>query len=432
MREIVIWMASVWTVVVPQAMAQTRVTDVDGRWSIANINVTGNHRYSPEQVARVSGLALRMQVSIGELDKTLGRMAGTGLFARIGYRYSIDKVAGGQLTLTFEVEEPEWKVPVVFDNFVWFTDQELMTAVQADVPTFDGTLPMTAGATALMVRSLESFLKRRELAGRVVVRTQIGDTANPGGYLFRVENAVFPICAVAVTGESDEMAGGAAKAVSGIVGTAYSRASVGATARFALVDLYQKRGYLRAVVGAPLHTLNGICQGVSVEIPVLEGVQYRWGGVEWTGVSAARAAELDRIMDLPAEAPADVSALETRRRAVQHELDRAGHIEARVTYTFRLNADARRAHVAIQVTEGPLFRMGSVEFVNLPPSDRALLAKAWAIKEHDVYDGTYLATFVRDHLSALSRRLKLSGFRPVVTIPPGSTTVNIRIDFSRQ
>jgi outer membrane protein assembly factor BamA len=431
MRRTIFFIVVVWTTAIPQVLAQPRAGEAESRWLIAGIQVAGHQRYSQEQVVRSSALVLGQRVSKRDLDETIARMAQTGLFARIGYRYSINKARAGQLTLTLEVEEPEWIIPVVFDNFVWFTDQELTTAVQNDVPTFDGTLPMTLRAADWMVRSLESILKLSDLAGRVVVRTHLRDAASAGEYVFSVENAVVPICAVALIGVREENVAAALISLSAIKGTPYSRVSVAAAAQFALRDVYRQRGYFDTVVGVPSHTLDSSCQGVSVAIPVVEGVQFRWGRIEWTGVSAARADGLDRVLGLSNEGPADAAVLEARLRDVQQTLAAAGHIEARMSSAFRRDPDAGRVHVTIQVNEGPVFRMGTIEFVNVPPSERALLARTWALREDSVYDGTYLSTFVRDHLSALSRRLPITGFRPVVTIPPSSTVVNIRIEVYR-
>ena len=51
--------------------------------------------------------------------------------------------SGSRLDVTFDIEEPPWSMPVVFDNFVWLRDEELLAAVEQDVPTFDGTLPVS-------------------------------------------------------------------------------------------------------------------------------------------------------------------------------------------------------------------------------------------------------------------------------------------------
>ena len=431
MSKMLVCVASVFAILAPDARRQTRAANTKGPWPIAAIEVTGNQRYSTAQVARISGLGVRHLVTIADLDETVARMARTGLFAEIAYRYSLDKALGGQLTIRFEVKEPEWNVPVVFDNLVWFTDPELTKAIEADVPTFDGTLPLTEGATDLVIRKLESLLKSKGLTGPVVLKTHIDRETKAISYVFSVGDVQLPICSVILTGPSERMVGLATNAINAIRGTNYSRLSVSNAARFGLTDLYYKRGYLQVAVGVPLPTLNGSCQGISVTIPVLEGVQYQWGRVEWTGVSSVSVANLDRILALASGAQADVSVLNARLRAVQDEFGRAGHIKARVTYALRLDADTRRAHLTMQVDEGPQFRMGSVEFVNLPRSDQAALARQWALKEGDVYDSTYLSTFVREHISAVSRRLGLSGFRPVATSPSGSTVVNIRFEFSR-
>jgi len=410
-------------------LAQVRTADAASRWTLASIQTVGNQRYSTDQVAQISGLMLRQQISVAEIDGAIARMGQTGLFTGIAYRYAVDRTLG-ELALTFEISEPKWDNQVVFDNFVWFSDADLTSVIEAALPTFDGMLPTADGAITSVIRSLESFLKLNDLPGTVVIKRHLGGSASASAYVFSVKDSTFPICAVTTTGTTAAMSGDVMTALHGIVGNAYSRSAVASTARSSLTELYWKHGYLAFAVGDPLHTLNGHCRGVSVVIPVAEGVQYRWGSIGWIGISAAEQRGLDTVLGLSMEAPANIAALESQRTAVGQALGRGGHIEAKVVYRFRLDAAARRAHLTMQVNKGQQFRFGTVEFVNLPPAARESLVNVWTLKEGSAYDGTYLSSFIRDHISDLSRRHNLSSFRPVVTIAPGTTVVNIRIEFT--
>ena len=82
-------------------------------------------------------------------------MSSTGLFASLKYRYA---TSGNRLDVTFDIEETPWSMPVVFDNFVWLRDEELLAAVKQDVPTFDGTLPVNSEVSSYMTGVLQHLL----------------------------------------------------------------------------------------------------------------------------------------------------------------------------------------------------------------------------------------------------------------------------------
>jgi hypothetical protein len=55
--------------------------------------------------------------------------------------------------VTFTIEEAEWTMPVLLDNFVWFKDDEIVTALRQRIPSFDGTAPILEGVTGRRTRS---------------------------------------------------------------------------------------------------------------------------------------------------------------------------------------------------------------------------------------------------------------------------------------
>ena len=95
------------------------------------IEVAGARRYTADEIRKVSGLEVGKRITIADLDAATKRMAGTGLFKTVGYHYE-DR--NGQRIATFEIEEADWTIPVVFDNFVWFTDAEIIASVRETVP----------------------------------------------------------------------------------------------------------------------------------------------------------------------------------------------------------------------------------------------------------------------------------------------------------
>jgi outer membrane protein assembly factor BamA len=113
---------------------------------IDGIEVTGGKRYASAEIAKLSGLAIGQSIRVPELAIAANRLAETGLFKSINYRYV---TTAARITVTFEFDEADWIVPVVFDNFVWFPDKELIAGVARAVPSFDGNAPATEGVINL-------------------------------------------------------------------------------------------------------------------------------------------------------------------------------------------------------------------------------------------------------------------------------------------
>src|SRR5579864_9530413 len=106
---------------------------------LLSVTQVGSQAYSTEQVTALSGLQNVATVNRDTIQAAADRLAHTRLFSRSEER-RVGKVGG--LRVTFELQDAP-TFPVSFDNFPWFTDDELTAALnQAGLP-FHGTAPAT-------------------------------------------------------------------------------------------------------------------------------------------------------------------------------------------------------------------------------------------------------------------------------------------------
>jgi hypothetical protein len=104
-------------------------------------------------------------VSIDELDVVANNLLSSpGLFKNLSYNI---KGTTDKAVLTFTVSEQKWTMPVAFDNFVWFTDEELREAIKRRVPAFDGTAPERGNVTEQIKQALQDLLRERKIEGTV-------------------------------------------------------------------------------------------------------------------------------------------------------------------------------------------------------------------------------------------------------------------------
>ena len=394
---------------------------------LGEVQVVGMYRYTAEEVAKVSALEIGKRVSIPDLDAAAERMAKTGLFKKVSYRWS---TTDERLVVTFEIQESDWTVPVVFDNFVWFTAAEVAAAVRIDLPSFDGTAPAADGIPDRITAALQRLLASRHVEGRIDFLPQSQLDKRVDGYLFRVIDPGPKICSLHFEGASALASEDLTAALKHALGSDYSRTYLIAASKGTLVDMYRRAGYWRASFAEAQTMLRteSACNGVAVTIAVDEGAQYSWAGATWTGNAAIASSELDGLLGMKTGDVAAMAKLDDALRRIARVYARQGYLVERATYSARLDDASRQVTFEIRVAEGPQFRLASVEFVNLAPADAATLRRLWSLRPGDVYDNTYPDRFLKEEIVA---RLKSDGRVPRIEtdLDVKKAVVNVRFVF---
>ena len=392
------------------------------------MEVVGARRYTTLEVLKLSGLELGKTVTTADLDAAIRRMAATGLFKKVNYRYA---TAAGRTTVTLDVDEADWTMPVVFDNFVWFKDEELIAALKQNIPSFDGTAPITEGITDVISRELQKVIAARKIAGRVDFVPQ-GTLKGIESFAFRVVEPAPKLCSVGFSGASAIKEQELASVFAPVVGGDYSRSYIAGAARGTIVDLYHRRGHWRVSVAPPAAALvtSSSCTGAAVTLAVSEGAPYTWDRAEWRGNVAISGRDLDAAMPIKSGDVADVMRIDEGIRRVHTAYGKHGYIGQRATYAPRLDEMTRKAVFEIKIEEGLQFRMGTITFAGLSESDAAMLGKRWQLQPGAVFDASYYDKY---YVEEIQPRLPRGSRPPSVDtrVDEASRVVNIRFVFGR-
>lgn len=395
-------------------------------YKLAEVTVSGARRYSVADVVKVSGLSLGQALTVSDLAAVADRLSGTGLFKTVRYRYV---TMADRMTVGFEVEESDWTVPVVFDNFVWFTDEELTAAVRGEVPTFDGTAPPSDGIIGLITTPLTALLQSRQLPGRVRYTPDADLSGHLLRHLFSVEDPGPRTCAVTIDGASAVPARELLDSAPGLAGSDYSRVRVASLVQGTLTDAYRRRGYWRATFGAPALRLDAGCRGVSLTLPVSEGAVYVFDRAEWAGHEALTAAALDKLLGLKRGDTAGLLSLEDGLRDIGNAYGKQGYLQHDAKYTIVSDEASRTVVAKVAIVEGPQFHMGTIEFVGFSPNVAADLRKKWRLKPGDVYDSQYAGRFNLDEAGPMLRSGAASTRLPTIEtrLDPVTRVVDLRL-----
>jgi len=363
---------------------------------VERIDVVGTRRYSAADVLKVGGLQQGQLATDADVQQAGRRMVDSGFFKSVRYRY---EPVDGAVRLTFEIEEETASVPVIFDNFVWLTDEAIVAALRAEVPAFDGLIPASDDAAVYVARVLQRLIDARGIAGQVQARDRLNTRTGTHQRLFRVNVAGLQLCALHVPGAAAVPESVLVKAAENdIVGKDYSRAFTSDFADGTLRQIYLKRGHLRVAFGPPAASMDAACKGVAVTLPVSEGVAYVWAPAEWVGAAAIAGKDLDGLIGLKRGDVADLTRIDAGFGAVQTAYEKAGYLERRLNVMPKYDDAARTVTFAVSIVEGAQYRMGALELVGFPTAEVANLTKRWRLKPGAVFDGTYLAEFQRDEL----------------------------------
>lgn len=397
---------------------------------LTKIEVSGLQRYSQDQVIAASGLQVGQVIDVAALDAAAQRLIDTGLFKKLGYQY---RATGDQAVVTFQVVEEKGSIPVVFDNFVWFSDEEILSAVRREVPAFDGTAPEAGGVLDSIRAALTRLLQERKIPGQI----EYTPSADPSGggqeHVFSVKGVKLPICTLRFAGAAVVQEDELIKNSKPLLQDEYSRKFVFAFAKTNLIPIYRERGYLRASFREPLakpESSPNCKEGISVTLPVEEGLKYSWDKAEWTGNKALSVQELETTLKMKSGELANGLKIDGGLKDVREAYGRKGFIAARLAAVPSFDDAGRRVTYQVSVNEGPQYRMGTLTVTGLPESDANRIKARWQLRQGDVYNAAYPDEFMKKVLAdgrALGLRMKKADF--AVKPDRQKLTVDVTINF---
>jgi outer membrane protein insertion porin family len=396
-------------------------------YKLLSVHVKGLERLKEDQVVRAAGLELGRNQTEKDFQEAVRKLGATGLFTDVAYSY---RYTADGCDLELRVAENNKLVPILFDNFVWFSDDELISLLRSRVPLFDGRVPVGGGLSDQVADALNAILAERKISGHAegIESAALGGPISSYTYAVKlhpvvIRNTDFPGAAAAdIPGLQ-----AAAKVLSG---QEYLRSSMRPHEQLDFMPVYLARGFLKAEFSEAQAKIaeDGPRTVVDVSCPVVPGVQYKLRQVQWSGNSAFPADKLQALLHLKLGEPANAVQLQTDLEAVQKLYGTKGYLMARVVPHSALDDAAATVAYELQAVEGDVFRMGDLNIDGIDDASATKLAAQWQLKKGDVFDDSYLQRFfqVMYHDVGLSRSYNVV---PKQAINPREKTVTVALHF---
>jgi len=380
--------------------------------TIARIEVEGLQRLSAEEVILTSGLKVGAPVSVASLDAAWQKLVDSGLFSKVAYSTTSK---GNQVTVIFKlVESKGGSAPIVYDNFVWFTNDELVAAIRHDLPAFNGSAPNGGTMTDQIRQALQNLLKERQFGG--TVEYMPSDT---GEHIFSVTGVRIPVCKLHFPGATNLSEETLEKHSRQLTEENYSFQGTVGFSKYTLFPLYREAGQWHAKFGTPIvKVINSpeCMGGLDLSIPVDEGPIYMWDKAEWTGNQVLTAIQLDATLAMKEGQLANGAKFDKGLHDLTKRYGLTGYLDVTFDTKPEFDDTARRLIAKIVVNEGPQYRMGQLTIKGLAETEVASIEQHWKLKRGDVFDMSYPDQFLntdgREDMQRIAAAARAQGKRP--------------------
>jgi outer membrane protein insertion porin family len=388
-RRVRLAIVAILAILLSSVLASAFETPQSGGERLASVAATGSQRYKSQEIAKATGLQPGKSITRDELQLVADRLARLGLFSNVQYKFSSGP---GGLAVDFEVADTP-TIPVTFDNFPKFSDDELSAAIKNAVVLFDGTAPENGTILATMSNAVEELIATRGLHATVTHSV----VTSPTGHVqqFRIEGDVLRVADIEFSDSLAKQNPAIQQSISQIVGKPFSRSAIELFEFEQIRPVYLTHAFLRVKFSPPIARFEGdptkpLPDRVYVVAPIEPGPAYTWGGVEWSGNSAISTAQLEKFIELKAGEIADGVRMEAGWDRVTDAYGAQGYLDAKLTPTPHYDDKAARVSYTVSISEGPQYRMGELVLTGLSAEGERRIREAWQIPKSAVFNrGVY-------------------------------------------
>lgn len=373
-----------------------------GERQLISIKVTGSKRFPEAAIAAASGLQVGTSIVEDDFKKAARRLGDTGAFADVGYKFSYSSEG---TKLEFQVVDAQKFAPVRFEDFVWFSDADMLKRIKESAPLFDGTVPLSGRLADQVSDVLQAMLVENGIPGHVEYMHAPAAEGLPEAIVYQVSDALVTVRNIEFTGTGEAEMQPLEEAAQRLPDRAYSRLRLQTLVQHQLLPVFHARGYLKAAFGDPQPKVMKVASAdtdggprnqtiVDVTFAVTPGPQYKLKSLEWSGNREFPSDVLQKMVVAKPGEPANTVRLADNLKEIQKLYSSRGYVTTTIKADASYDDGASTVSIILNVNEGALYHMGELEFRGLDNSLMAKLRNAWKIRPGDVYDATYLSEYL--------------------------------------
>jgi outer membrane protein assembly factor BamA len=363
-------------------------------FKLISIKTTGTMRYKSEEIIAASGLQIGTTVSEDDFKNAARILGETGAFGDVQYsfQYSAD---GTKLDL--QVQDAEQFVPVRFDNLVWFSDQELLDQLHAQVPLFQGQLPAGGDLVDQLSNALQALLINHNVQGKADYLRAAHEDGPIEAFVFTVTGPQIHIRDLAFAGAVAPELPLLEAAARKLQGADFLRSILRTQEDKNFLPIYLKGGYLKAAFGdARAKIVQDSPQETTVDVtfPVDPGRQYKLTEIETAGYKTFSAETLKHLIHAEMGEPANAVQLDADIESMKKLYGTRGFMAVKIKPDMEMDDANSSVKYVLRIEEGDVYSMGDLEIRGLDSRTSARLQEEWKLRGGDPYDSSYPRRFL--------------------------------------
>jgi outer membrane protein insertion porin family len=371
------------------------------QYSIAKVVFHNPGPYTDAELLSVTGLQSGQMLLHDSLVNAATHLLNTGLFSDAQVDLSgIGKVR----TVVIDLKPiPLSKLlPASFENFVWFTPDELTAGIHAHVPLYRGV----ASDAGTLPDDIQSALQQMLFAKGITATLshEIIEPTNLHPRLtvnFKVDSPAITLAKADITGIPDTLKADTLHSIQRLEGDAYNEGLTGATVEDIALAPARTAGYLNAKLQDVHRSLAPTSSGIAVTYTAtfVPGDAYKVSTITWNPTPIYSAADFARDAKLHPGDPASNSALFQTEAPISKAYLLQGYMDVYILPNPVLDSTTHTVSYTLTATPGEIYHLHSLTVDGLSPQARALFDADWPMKPGDPYSDLAVNAFLMKHVA---------------------------------
>ncbi|HSY37439.1 MAG TPA: hypothetical protein VK814_16925 [Acidobacteriaceae bacterium] len=390
----------------------------NAQYSITSVTYKNPGPYTTPELAAVSGLEAGQLLTADSLGNAAHHLLDTGLFADATIDYTGTGKARG-LVVDLKPIPLDKLLPASFENFVWFTPDELTAGIHAHVPLYRGA----ASDAGTLPDDIQSALQQM-LAAKGITATLSHTLLEPTNehplrvISFRIDQPSVRLTTVhlsmlAPQGAAAALTPGLQQAVNLAPRHPFNEGLSGLTLEDILLEPFRRAGYIqssldnlqRTVVPSPSDPNLFL---VTYTARIVTGDPWKISTISWTPTPLYSAADFDRDTKLHPGDLANDTALLNLEGLIADVYRSHGYLDIYVLPHPVPDAAAHTIAYTLEPIPGDIYHLHTVTPTGLSPEALQEFNTAWQMKSGDIYNPTYVKEFIHNN-TALKHLSKYAG-----------------------
>ncbi len=358
-----------------------------------SIRVTGNHRYSSEEIIKATGLQLGQRIDAPVLEEARAKLQATELFNGVAFNFRYSATVPPQYDVTYDVQENDQVFPMRFERLNVAPDA-VREYLKDHVEFYSERIPGTAGVLQRYISAVQDFVRQTQPSVKVKAIVS-NDDPQQLAVLFTPETPAPTIYQVQVSGNQAVDTGTILRAVNQVaIGVPLSDTRIKMILDGAIRPLYAAKGY--AAVSFPkVETVPATANlGVILKVQIQDGPMFKFGAIHFHG-NGIDPDDIRASIPFKPGQPFNGDQVDNFRIDLMHKMRRKGLLDATVTTETQTDESKRVVEVSYNLVPGEVYNFGKLDVKGLDATTEPVIEKLWGEKPGKPFNPDYPDFFLK-------------------------------------